>query len=98
MQRIHRAIIALAIFSVAGGACAEVSEIKITKQPGALYMPVMLMEKHKILEKHAAAAGLGDLKVVLSGSSSLCVTAARCRWVSIVRSATGGTNEFASAP
>ena len=50
---------------------AEVSEIKITKQPGALYVPVILMEHHKILEKHAATAGIPDLKVdwvnVMSG-------------------------------
>lgn len=55
-------------------AVAEVSEIKITKQPGALYVPVILMEHHKLLEKHAAAAGMPDLKVewlnILSGGAA----------------------------
>lgn len=42
---------------------AEVSELKITKQPGALFTPTILMEQNKLIEKHAAAAGLKDLKV-----------------------------------
>jgi NitT/TauT family transport system substrate-binding protein len=42
---------------------AEVSELRITKQPGALFTPTILMEQNKLVEKHAAAAGLKDLKV-----------------------------------
>jgi NitT/TauT family transport system substrate-binding protein len=42
---------------------AEVSELRITKQPGALFTPTILMEQNKLIEKHAAAAGLKDLKV-----------------------------------
>ncbi len=53
---------------------AEVTEIKITKQPGALYVPVILMEHHKILESHAAAAGITGLKVewlnIMSGGAA----------------------------
>ena len=48
---------------VAAPVRAEVTEIKITKQPGALYVPVVLMEHHRILEKHAALAGLKDFNV-----------------------------------
>ena len=68
------ASVALTAIVFAGPASAEVAEIKITKQPGALYLPVILMEHHKILEKHAAAAGLPDLKVqwlnVMSGGAA----------------------------
>ncbi|HVY43170.1 MAG TPA: ABC transporter substrate-binding protein [Hyphomicrobiaceae bacterium] len=43
---------------------ADVNELRITKQPGALFTPIILMEQHKLIEKHAAAAGLGnDFKV-----------------------------------
>jgi NitT/TauT family transport system substrate-binding protein len=45
------------------GAAAETSEIKITKQPGLLYLPMILMEQGKLIEKHAKAAGLGDVKL-----------------------------------
>ena len=41
---------------------AEPSEVRITKQPGLLYLPMILMEAGKLVEKHAAAAGLGDIK------------------------------------
>jgi NitT/TauT family transport system substrate-binding protein len=41
---------------------AEVSELRITKQPGALFTPTILMEQGKLIEKHAAAAGLKDFK------------------------------------
>ena len=72
---LHAAISAgFAALLFTGTAAAEVAEIKVTKQPGALYVPVVLMEQHKILEKHAAAAGLPDLKVswlnILSGGAA----------------------------
>jgi NitT/TauT family transport system substrate-binding protein len=51
--------IALIPFTATG---AELSELKITKQPGLLFTPTLLMEHHKLVEKHAKSAGL-DLKV-----------------------------------
>ena len=41
---------------------AEVSEVRLSKGYGVLYLPLMVMEQKKLLEKHAAAAGLGDVK------------------------------------
>ena len=43
---------------VAGTASAEVSELNITKQPGLLFAPMLLMEHHKLIEKHAKDAGV----------------------------------------
>jgi NitT/TauT family transport system substrate-binding protein len=40
---------------------AEVSEIRITRQPSIIYLATVLMEEQKLVEKHAKAAGL-DLK------------------------------------
>jgi NitT/TauT family transport system substrate-binding protein len=42
---------------------AEVGELRVAKQYGLGYLQMMLMEDQKLIEKHAKAAGLGDLKV-----------------------------------
>jgi NitT/TauT family transport system substrate-binding protein len=58
-----RLVIALAFMASASiAARAEVSELKISKQPGLLFAPMILMEHHKLVEKHAKDAGVPDLK------------------------------------
>jgi NitT/TauT family transport system substrate-binding protein len=47
----------------ASPAMAEINEVTIAKQYGVSYLPFMLMERDKLLEKHARAAGLGEIKV-----------------------------------
>jgi sulfonate transport system substrate-binding protein len=42
----------------ASTAFAEVSELKVAKQYGISYLPLMLMEDGKLIEKHAKAAGV----------------------------------------
>jgi NitT/TauT family transport system substrate-binding protein len=42
---------------------AELTEIKIAQQYGIGYLPLMLMEEQKLVEKHAKANGIPDLKV-----------------------------------
>ena len=42
---------------------AEVSELKIAAQYGISYLPLLIMEDQKLVEKHAKAAGIADLKV-----------------------------------
>ncbi|HSV18000.1 MAG TPA: ABC transporter substrate-binding protein [Casimicrobiaceae bacterium] len=44
------------------GARAEMSEIKVAQQYGISYLPLMLMEEQKLIEKHAKAAGI-DVQV-----------------------------------
>jgi len=44
-------------------ASAEVSEITVSKEYGIGYLPYMIMEHEKLVEKHAKASGLGELKV-----------------------------------
>jgi NitT/TauT family transport system substrate-binding protein len=48
---------------VSGPALAEIGEITLAKQYGVSYLPFMVMEHDKLLEKHAKAAGLADIKV-----------------------------------
>src|SRR5471030_2731751 len=57
---------------VAAGARAEVSEVRISHGYGVLYLPLMVMASEKLVEKHAAAAGLPGVKasyVVLDGGN-----------------------------
>ena len=42
---------------------AEKSEITISKEFGIGYLPYLIMEHEKLIEKHAKASGLGDVKV-----------------------------------
>src|SRR5882672_11371528 len=42
---------------------AETGELRVSKGFGIHYLPLYIMEKLKLVEKHAAAAGLGDVKV-----------------------------------
>ncbi len=42
---------------------AEVGEISVARQFGIAYLPLMVMEHEKLIEKHAAAQGLGQPKV-----------------------------------
>ncbi len=61
-----RAVAASAILLLASGslpARAETSEITIAKEFGIGYLPYMIMEHEKLVEKHAKQRGLGNLKV-----------------------------------
>lgn len=42
---------------------AETGEVRVAKQYGLGYLQMMLMEDQKLVEKHAKAASLGDVKV-----------------------------------
>lgn len=41
----------------------EVTEINLSQQFGAIFLPLMVMEKDKLIEKQVAARGLGEVKV-----------------------------------
>jgi NitT/TauT family transport system substrate-binding protein len=56
------AALALALLG-AVPARAEVQAVRISRGYGIHYLPMFVMERQKLLEKHAAAAGLGDLAV-----------------------------------
>ncbi|MFT4128880.1 MAG: ABC transporter substrate-binding protein [Labrys sp. (in: a-proteobacteria)] len=57
------AIAMLAPALASGSAQAEVSEVRISKGFGILYLPLIVMQDQQLLEKRAKAAGLGDVKV-----------------------------------
>src|SRR5436309_11706637 len=52
---------------------AEVSEVRIARQPGLVYLPMIIVEQKHLLEKHGKALGLQDLKanfLTLSGGGA----------------------------
>lgn len=60
--RIAAAVAAVALFAVGAPARAEMAEINVAQQYGISYLPLMIMEDQKLIEKHAKAAGV-DVKV-----------------------------------
>src|SRR5437773_1204854 len=57
MSRMIGGLLILAL-GLLGLAHAEVGEIKVAQQYGISYLPLMLMEEGKLIEKHAKAAGV----------------------------------------
>jgi sulfonate transport system substrate-binding protein len=55
-----------ALLAAAASASAEVSEVRIARGFAIPHLPIMVMEHDRLLEKHAKAAGLGDVKVIYS--------------------------------
>ncbi len=54
---------AAALTGPAGPARAEATQIRISRGHGILYLPLIVMQEQRLVEKHAKAAGLGDVQV-----------------------------------
>jgi NitT/TauT family transport system substrate-binding protein len=54
----------IALAMLASAASAQVPEIRFARQFSMGYLQFNMMEKHRLVEKHAKAAGLPDVKVV----------------------------------
>ncbi len=52
---------ALIAAAIASGAQAEVNEVRMSKQFGLPYLPMIVIEAQQLIEKNAKAAGLGDV-------------------------------------
>jgi NitT/TauT family transport system substrate-binding protein len=64
MQRwLNRVGAACLLAATTQPAWSEVAELRITKQPSIIYLPLVVMEQNKLVEKYAKEAGLGELKV-----------------------------------
>jgi NitT/TauT family transport system substrate-binding protein len=53
---------ALIAAAVAGSAQADVNKVRMSKQFGLPYLPMIVIEVQKLIEKNAKAAGLGDVE------------------------------------
>ncbi len=56
-------VAALVVAATAPTASAETNELRISRGFGIHYLPLYVMDRQRLIEKHAAAAGLGDVKV-----------------------------------
>jgi NitT/TauT family transport system substrate-binding protein len=65
-------IAALALCGLPGNAGAQ--EIKVTRQYGLPYLPLMVMEHEQLLEKHLAQLGMQDAKVTWATMSTTTAT------------------------
>lgn len=57
------AALAVCAAALSAPARAEVTEMKVARQYGISYLPLMIMQDQKLIEKHAAQVGLPNLKV-----------------------------------
>jgi NitT/TauT family transport system substrate-binding protein len=62
MRSTLAALVAAALAVPAAGR-AEVQEVRISRGHGILYLPLIVMQEQRLVERHAKAAGLGDIKV-----------------------------------
>jgi NitT/TauT family transport system substrate-binding protein len=64
MRRAFSAFAALfALAALPADARAEATELRVAKQFGSAYMQFFIMQDQKMIEKHAKAAGLGDVSI-----------------------------------
>ncbi len=72
LQRALGAAVLLATSGICGlgQAQAETATVRLAKQFGISYLPLTVIEEQKLLEKHAKAAGLGEVKVEWSRLSA----------------------------
>ncbi len=64
MRQVFVNSVAALLFTAIAPAHAEVSEITVAQQYGVSFLPLMVMEKDRLVEKQAAAAGLPDMTVI----------------------------------
>src|SRR6266700_2947727 len=63
MSIVRRCFLGLLLVAVTAPAKAEQTEINVAQQFGVSFLPLMLMERDKLVEKHARAEGLSEVKV-----------------------------------
>ncbi|GLS45373.1 ABC transporter substrate-binding protein [Methylobacterium brachythecii] len=74
MQRRQLLAGAAALLSVPNLASAEASDVRIARQPSIGHLPLMIMEERELLQKQAAARGLGRIGVdyvTLAGGAAM---------------------------
>src|SRR5438270_343960 len=62
MLHLRKFVVGLLVLAVASPVFAELSEVSVAQQYGVAFLPLMVMERDKLFEKHAKAAGLGEVK------------------------------------
>jgi NitT/TauT family transport system substrate-binding protein len=63
-------LLAACILALVRPATAELAELNVSQGTGLTYLPMFIVAESKLIEKHAAAAGMPDLKVNFSKMGS----------------------------
>jgi sulfonate transport system substrate-binding protein len=63
-RSLFRGALTAAMLGLCAATASAQVEIRFTRQFSMGYLQFNIMEHHQLLEKHAKAAGIGDLKVV----------------------------------
>src|SRR5436309_14090583 len=63
LLRFAAVLAALLVLIAEPASAAESNTIRVARQPGLVYLQAIIMEEKKLVEKHAAALGLKDVKV-----------------------------------
>src|ERR1041384_8436153 len=63
MKSLLRLALAGALAFSAPAIAQESNTIRIGRQPGLVYLQAIIMEEKKLIEKHAAALGMKDVKM-----------------------------------
>ena len=64
MRSFVRIIVALVLgLAVVAPAIADVTEVRLARQPGLVYLPIMIIEQDHLFEKEAKKRGIDNLKV-----------------------------------
>jgi NitT/TauT family transport system substrate-binding protein len=61
MWRRYASAIIFGLLAAGPAVAQQKTEISLSRQPGILYMPTHIIEKQKLIEKHAAALGLPNI-------------------------------------
>jgi len=64
MSIVKQCVMVLLLSAVAATASAEMAEINVAQQYGVSFLPLMLMERDKLVEKHAKAAMMAITKAL----------------------------------
>jgi len=76
VDRMARRVALLGLAAIAfGTACNAVAdEVRVTRQYGLPYLPLMVMEHEQLLEKHLKAAGVLEAKVTWATMATTTAT------------------------
>ena len=88
-KRLMAAFACVILAAATSTAQAEIGDIKVASGPSIGYLPYYVMEHHKLFEKHAKAAGLGDVKasyVAITGGAAMTTGTAAASRASAARS------------
>lgn len=73
-MKLFSGLLALSLCLTPGSASAETDTVRVAMPYGLVYLPVYIVAERQLIQKHAKAAGLGDIKLTVRNMASGPVT------------------------